>query len=255
MTKPRATSIFIAILFFVFAFDAVTSQLNAQQSSSKSFDHSEYNALLMKHVNSKGLVNYQGFKSSATFKNYIKALATADISSFSKNEKLAFYINAYNALVIRQVIDNLPISSPMDVKGFFTDKKFTVARKKLSLNTLEKKRIIPLGGSLVHFAVVCAAKSCPKLLPKAYTSANVSKLLKDNARAFVNDKASNKLDKKANILHLSKIFEWYEDDFKNEYASLISFIRAFITATDSAYLNNKRVSIKYIAYDWKLNSQ
>lgn len=116
------------------------SYTNGESNNSRAFfDHSLFNKLLSKNVNSVGMVNYEAFKKSRKFEEYLNNLKNAEINNLSKSEKLAFYINAYNAFVIKNVIDHWGISSPMDVKGFFDKIKFSLAGDKLTLNEIEQK--------------------------------------------------------------------------------------------------------------------
>ena len=105
------------------------------------FNHSVFDKLLSKLVDENGLVNYEGFKNSSQFENYLLELGDANLKGFTENEKLAFYINAYNAFAIKNVLNHSPFNSPMDVERFFKEYKFKVAGEMLSLDDIEYKRI------------------------------------------------------------------------------------------------------------------
>ena len=219
------------------------------------FDHSKFDALLKANVDANGMVNYDGFRNNKQFNEYLKSIENADIRELSKEEKLAFYINAYNATVIKNVLDHWPINSPMDVKGFFDKIKFKFAGKEETLNGLEYNHIFKIEPVLCHFGLVCSGKSCPKLLPKAYEGETVYKQLEENARVFMNDTNKNKLDREAKVLYLSEIFKWFKDKFESRYGSLKETAIHFMNESDANFLKNNDVKIKYIRYNWKLNTQ
>ena len=105
-------------------------------SQSSGFDHSKFDALLKVNVEENGMVNYSAFKNNKDFDDYIKSIAEADVSNLSKEDKLAFYMNAYNATVIKNVLDHSPVSSPMDVEGFFKKIPHKIAGNKITLDKL-----------------------------------------------------------------------------------------------------------------------
>ncbi|MEJ2271375.1 MAG: DUF547 domain-containing protein [Candidatus Bathyarchaeota archaeon] len=127
------------------------------------------------------MVNYPAFKNNEEFKDYISAISSADITNLSKNDKLAFYINAYNATVIKNVLDHWPIKSPLEVDGFFNRIKHKVAGTEMTLDELEHKYTLTIEPVLSHFGLVCGAKSCPKLIAKAYDGKSVIVQLNENA--------------------------------------------------------------------------
>jgi hypothetical protein len=218
-------------------------------------DHSVFDKLLKDNVNEKGLIDYKAFQNNKFFEEYLNQIATADISNLSSGEKLAFYINAYNALTIKNVLNHFPIESPMDVEGFFKEKQFKVAGMELTLDKLEYDYVLPINNVLPHFGLVCAAISCPELIRKAYTGKNVFTQLEENAKVFLNDETKNRLDKESKILYLSSIFKWFRKSFEEEYGSLIEIAKHYMNDTDKKFLNENEVEIKFIDYNWKINTQ
>ncbi len=221
----------------------------------QSFDHSVFEKLLMENVNEKGLVNYKGFAKSDEFTEYLKKLASAEISNFNKNEKLAFLINAYNALVIKNVIDHPGIKSPMQVRGFFDDIEFEIFGEELTLNELEYDYVLKIEPALTHFGLVCAAVSCPKLLRETYKAEKVYEQLESNARDFLNNKYKNRLDREEKTLYLSEIFKWFEKYFTGKYGSVLNFVKKYINENDKKFLAENEVDIEFIRYNWALNKQ
>jgi hypothetical protein len=237
---------FIVTLFFF---------INISNAQVDRFDHSKFDALLKINVAENGLVNYDAFINNNEFNDYLKAIESADVSNLSEEDKLAFYINAYNATVIKNVLDHLPINSPMDVDGFFNSIKHKIAGMDITLDELEHNYALPIEPVLSHFGLVCAAISCPKLIAKAYDGKTVLKQLEENAREYLNDTQRNKLDRENNILYLSEIFRWFEKSFNDKYGSLRNTAVQFLNEDDVKYLKSNDVKIKYIKYNWKLNRQ
>ncbi|MCE7935745.1 MAG: DUF547 domain-containing protein [Chlorobi bacterium CHB2] len=218
------------------------------------FDHSAFNTLLSQAV-SGGKVDYGKFKGNAAFAAYLSALQAAEPMGLTSNEQLAFWINAYNASTIKNVLDNPGMRKPTDVKGFFDAKKFKIAGRSLTLNQIENDIIRKnFKEPLIHFGLVCAARSCPPIINKAYTGKNVKSLLASNAKAYLAGK-QNSYNAATNTLSLSKIFEWYREDFGGE-SGLKEFVKKYGTAEMKAGLTaNPKTKIVSLEYDWTLNSK
>lgn len=224
-------------------------------SQNDSFDHSKFDALLNINVDESGIVDYSAFKNNKDFDNYIKSIAEADVSNLSKEDKLAFYLNAYNATVIKNVLAHLPITSPMDVDGFFKKITHKIAGKDITLDELEYDYVMKIEPVLVHFGLVCAAQSCPKLLQKAYDGKTIFKQLEENGKTFLNDPSKNHLDKESKILYLSEIFKWFKKYFEERYGSLQEAAQYFINESDKKFLTENKVEVKFNKYNWHLNTQ
>jgi len=217
-------------------------------------NHVAFNELLKKHVSTTGMVDYVGFnKDKAKLQDYIKSLTTINTAALTKNEQLAFWINAYNALTIDQILRNYPIKSIQNIAGgkvWDQNLPYQFGGKTLTLNTIEKKTL--LSGNLfdarIHFAVNCAAVSCPTLINKAYTADNVQSLLTQNTKAALANPAFNKISTvKASI---STLFNWYKSDFEKEEGSVINFINKYSTTKI-----NSNTKIDYLDYNWSLNGK
>jgi len=213
----------------------------------KPIDHGVFHKLLQGNVSSKGKVNYAGIKSAeATLDGYLAALSNTKVSELSKSAQLAFWINAYNAFTLKKIVDNHPVNKITDLDGGKPwDKKWiNIDGKTLSLNNIENDIIRPqFNEPRIHFAVNCAAKSCPPLLNKAWSAGNLNTFLEQQTRAFVNNAAHNQLS--ADKIKISKIFEWYKEDF----GDLITFLNKY-----SDVKINPDAQIEYNDYNWNLNS-
>jgi hypothetical protein len=219
------------------------------------FDHSAWDRLLAEHVK-EGVVDYGGFTQDyQALQAYLKTLETVDLSALEEKEKLALLLNAYNAHCIAGVVSQGSIESVQDVWFFFKRTKFVLAGEEHSLDSLEHQVIRKLGDPRVHFALVCSAKSCPSLACQAYTGATLDEALDRQGKAFLADPTKNRLDKESGTFHLSKIFQWFKEDFTQQAPSLLAYLPPFLSESDAAYLKENRgdTKVEYLDYDWSLN--
>ncbi|MCF8326083.1 MAG: DUF547 domain-containing protein [Leadbetterella sp.] len=245
-------------LFFALLFVQSCFGVEAPTSSASPISHELFNSLLKKYVSDKGVVNYGGFKKDQKeLKKYLDLIsANAPGSSWSENEKLAYWINAYNAFTIQLILDNsendlksikdigdkikIPfVNTPWDVKFI------NIGGKKMDLNNIEHGIIRKqFKEPRIHFALVCAAKSCPPLRNEAFTAERLNEQLNNQAEKFINDTSKNKISKSG--ASISKIFDWYGMDFKP--TSIMDILNKYSkTKLDS------KAKISYATYDWSLN--
>jgi len=241
------------ILSFIILLLLTITGYNYSQPSS--FDHSRFDTLLKANVDENGMVDYAAFKNNKNFDDYIKSIEEADVSNLSKEDKLAFYLNAYNATVVKNVVDHLPIASPMDVDGFFKKIIHKIAGNEITLDKLEYDNAMKIEPVLVHFGLVCAAQSCPKLLREAYDGKTVFQQLEENGKTFLNDPSKNRLDKENKILNLSEVFKWFKKYFEERYGSLQKTAVHFLNEKDKKFLMENSVEVKFNNYNWNLNTQ
>ncbi|MEM9075756.1 MAG: DUF547 domain-containing protein [Bacteroidota bacterium] len=210
-------------------------------------NHTAWNDLLKKYVDDEGNVNYIGFQADIkSLESYIESLSnTPPTSTWTKNDKLAYYINLYNAATVKLIVDNYPTKSIKDIPNRWKKKWIAVGNITTSLNDIEHEVLRKMNEPRIHFAINCASYSCPKLLNTAFTSQNMETLLSKTASDFVNDSKRNRFEN--GKAQLSRIFKWYKGDFTNN-SSLLEYI--------NLYLENpidKKASISYLDYDWSLN--
>lgn len=234
----------IATLLLFFSFTIV-------QASEKA-DHSIFDALLKKHVSSSGNVDYKGFKADITkFDDYLVELRDhAPMKDWSSNEKKAFYINCYNAYMIKFILTKYPVASPKDVKFSGKDvwhfRMVQVGPQKYDLTQIEDNILRRMGDPRIHFAINCGAKSCPKLLNEAYNPEKLSGQLTSVTKKFLANKTHNELSPKK--VKISKIFDWYGDDFKKDGETIIKFLNKYSDVTISP-----DAKIEFKEYNWQLN--
>ena len=206
------------------------------------------NVYFRKYVH-EGLVNYQYAKTNAKELNVLyKLVGDYDLGSASATEKKAFYTNAYNILIIYQIVQLYPINNPLDEKGFFDEKKFKIAGEMLSLDQLEKEKMIrELNEPRFHFVLACAAMSCPPLMNYAYTPANIESELTARTRQMLVNPSFVRVDTGGRKVTVSKIFDWYRSDFGD---SLIEYINRYRRAKIPSDFQ-----VEFFEYNWQLNER
>ncbi len=223
-----------------------------------SVNHDSYAALLKTHVQ-EGVVDYKGLKSNEVkLDRYLDVLATVDSTKLSRNERFAFFINAYNAWTLKLILMGYPgIESIKDMGSIFKSpwkKKFTrIDGKVVSLDHIEHEILRPtFQDPRVHFAINCAAFSCPPLQSEPYRSGMLDDQLNNAAREFINNPERNYLD--GNVLYVSRIFKWFGEDFNDD---IIGFFMKFARAGFKEKLEKQkgRIKVKYLSYDWSLNGR
>ena len=212
----------------------------------KELTHASWDALLRKYVSATGKVNYKGLKADKKFETYLQLLKDNPIQdNWSRNQKMAYWINAYNAFTIKLIVDNYPISSITKLHGGkpWDHSWIPLGDKTYTLNDIEHKILRPqFKDARIHFAVNCAAASCPPVLNRAWTATNLNSNLDKQASLFINNTDFNSIGKKK--IELSKIFDWYKEDF----GDLIGYINKYATTKVN---DNAKISFK--EYDWALN--
>ncbi|MEO1654488.1 MAG: DUF547 domain-containing protein [Bacteroidota bacterium] len=221
--------------------------VSAQPAPSKP-QHQAWDQLLQKYVSASGKVNYNGFKASqAQLQAYLDDLSAHPIqNNWSRDEKMAYWINAYNAFTVKLIVDNYPLSSitklhggkPWDVKWI------KLGDKTYSLNNIENDILRPVyKDARIHFAVNCAALSCPPLLNQAWTAQNLQANLNSQARKFINNTQYNQVS--TDKVAISKIFEWYAVDFGS---SIVNYLNQY-----SGVKIKSDAQVSYQEYNWSLN--
>ena len=224
-------------------------------SFAESFDHSAWDKILGDSVHN-GVVDYGKIRDRyPDLQAYLKSLETAALKSFSKEERLAFYINAFNAHCLDGVLSQGEVASVNAIPEFFKNTKFVLAAEEQSLDSLEQKVLRKMEEPRIHFALVRAAKGSPKLSSKAYTGATLDQDLDRQASDFFLDPTRNRLDREKGILYMSRILKWYQEDFTRTSKSVLAYIRLYLSAEDGAYLdeNPGKVKVEYLEFDWSLN--
>ncbi len=226
-------------------------------SDARPVEHLIWDSLLQEHVTEEGLVDYQGFlRDSARLNEYLTLLSNhhPNEQHWSRNERLAYWINAYNAFTVDLILEHYPLESIKDIKNGIPfintvwDIKFIeIEERTYDLNNIEHGIIRPkFEEPRIHFAVNCASISCPKLQDFAFTAKQLDQQLNQAAREFLADDSKNKISR--GQVALSKIFSWYGGDFKTEGQSLIEYINQY-----SPVEVDEDAEVDYMDYNWALN--
>lgn len=204
------------------------------------------------YVNEQGQVNYAALKKNPVALNALTSfMAKADLKDADKSTRKAFYINAYNITMIAAIVEEYPIASPLDDEDIFTGETHMIAGEKLTLEQIEKEKLLAAtGDDRLHFVLVCAAKGCPPLFNRGYFPDQVELQIKDRTRVALNDKYFVRVDGKKQEVAVSQIFKWYEKDFKKDGITILQYINRFRGTPIP-----QDFKVTYYEYDWKLNEQ
>lgn len=236
------------------------------------FSHKAFDELLGTYVTKEGWVDYPGLQSQRSkLDQYLATLATANPASFPNDaERLAFWINAYNAFTLADVLTDVygKHKSVKEIENaFFKTKKHTIANEQLTLDEIEKKGR-DLKDPRIHFAVNCASASCPKLQAKVFTGAELDAQLTKVAREFLADSQRGmNYFSDTNVVYLSPIFKWYAADFTNANgvvarikaessgADLLEVTKTYLPQEVASFFTEKKPKVDYLTYDWSLNDK
>ncbi|MEQ8766363.1 MAG: DUF547 domain-containing protein [Planctomycetota bacterium] len=229
---------------------AVTPAQEPKATEFGEVDHSEWDAILREVVRDER-VDYLAVRTAhwKALESYLDRMAKIDVSDLDEKERLAFYINLYNATMVHTIAKRWEPGYSVSEKDFGVFKEPLVRLKtgKITLDHLEHEILRPkFQDARIHVAIVCGARSCPPLIPRAYSPVDLSEVLEANFRRFLHDSFRNEVDEKKGVLRLSKIFEWFADDFggAEELPHYLAHYHPGIT-------DEQKITFK--EYDWSLN--
>jgi len=256
------------------------------RAAGPAFVYDDYGAALSAFVGDDGMVDYRGLRADAgTLDAFVGALAALDPGRYERwpeQEKIAFWVNAYNGLTLKAVISHYPIrpsflgslrfpeNSIRQIPGVWDRLRFSVMGRERTLDEIEHA---VLRGEFheprIHVALVCAAMGCPPLRREPYTGEQLSAQLDDQARRFLADPAKFRIDRAEGRAYLSPIFKWFGADFAasgREQAgfpgrspaqrAVLAFVSRYLPEDDRRYLaGEQRYEIVYLDYDWSLNER
>lgn len=237
---------------------------SANQQSIDAIDHGSWDAMLKKYVDANGRVNYKGWHQSKADRNalqaYLNRLSTANPSLHAtKDAKLAFWINAYNALTVEGILRVYPTTSIRNhtakVWGYNIWKNLLlhVGSEKVSLEHIEHEILRKMDEPRIHFAIVCASIGCPRLLNEAYTADKVQEQLANNATDFFS--RTQNLQVENGNLKVSQILDWFGSDFGKNQQQQMRAIYPYLPRNAKAAVDKGGFRVYYLSYDWDLNTQ
>lgn len=219
------------------------------------FSHRLLGEVLAAHVRN-GIVDYPGIQRDDRLSVYLAQLDRVDPNAFAtRNERLAFWINAYNAFAMKGILDHYSPVSYVGRYRYFIGQDYRVGGETINLYDLERKVLIAqFYEPRMHFAIVCASMSCPKLHPWTYEPNELDRQLEQVAKEFINDPTRNRFDRRQKVASLSMIFKWFEEDFSTAAGSVLAYVSRYIEDPALAReLAEPGYRIEFLEYDWSLN--
>lgn len=243
------TALMHLIAFFLYA--------NINFASAGDNHWQAWDEILQATVSADGFVDYDAIAATNGIDAIVDVIANTDIESLtSKTQQLVFYINSYNVLVIKSILNGKSPSNIFSRISFFKRQEYSIGGKSMTLNDLEHGVIRPLNEPRIHFALVCAALSCPKLLNTIFTEEQLDQQLETLTHQFVNNTDRNHFDHNERVIYLSKIFDWFGEDFELNERSKLEFIADYVSdSTLANELRNNEYKIEYNDYYWSLNGR
>ena len=228
--------------------------------------HQAWDELLRRYADADGFVDYTGWKQSPEdlqkLDEYLAALSQADEArDATAVQRLAFWVNAYNAVTVRGILREYPTTSIQNhvarVWGYniWRDLKLSVGNHRYSLGEIEHSILRTMNEPRIHFAIVCASRGCPRLLNEAYAAERLEEQLSRNTLAFFADPTKCSADAAKNELHLSPILEWFAADFGASTPAVLQRIVNWLPEAAQAVARSQGVRVNYLDYDWSLNDQ
>lgn len=264
-------------------FTLVLIAAHPARARAQGFDHSAYDTVLARHV-VEGGVDYAALKAErGVLDRYLQRLAAVtrdEFAAWPEPDRIAYLINAYNAYMLQIVIDHYPIdtggffqrlfhpdNSVRQIDGVFDGIEHRVAGADLTLDEIEHQRLREnYDEPRIHFALVCAAVSCPPLRAEAYRGGRLDVQLDDQARRFLNDTSANRFDVSEGRVRVSRIFDWYGEDFRGHapehgyrvsgnLRGVLAFAARYLPERVARFLERGEYDVEFFDYDWTLNDR
>ena len=239
----------------------------AQRVSFDQIDHTVWDQLLKTYVNEQGMVDYKAWKASAKatqqLDGYLAELSRGDSTAASSREsKLAYWINAYNAVTVKGILEVYPTTSIRNhtakLWGYniWKNLRLRVGDDPINLNDIEHEVLRKMNEPRIHFAIVCASIGCPRLLNEAYVADRLEEQLATNSRHFFAQSQNFRADKKGNTVYLSSILSWFGEDFGDSQAAVLKRIGPYLPSDDlRSFVAKQGIRVRYTDYDWGINEQ
>lgn len=227
-------------------------------------DHAPLTSLLKEYVDEEGRIDYTEWhedeEANDELDAYLESVANASTDGHADDARLAFFLNAYNAYVIDSILEEWPVENPQHVDGFFDAAEHRVAGRDLTLDALEHKVIRPeFEEPRIHFVLVCAAESCPRLRQQALDAKTLEETLNEATREFITESTTleqgggGSNDGTERVV-TSKLFDWFADDFEKEAGSVRDYLKQYVAGSEREALDNG-APIEFRDYDWAINDQ
>ncbi len=244
----------LATVLIVGCSTAPTSFTPSHPIPSSQVSHKLWQELLRAHVHD-GVVEYPAISRQDRIPSYLALLNRVDPTGLPMQDRLAFWINAYNAFAVKGILDGYSPSTLVGRYRYFIAREYPVGGRTVNLYNLEREILIAqFQEPRMHFAIVCASASCPNLQPWAYEGLHLEQQLEQVTREFINDPSRNRFDPSSKVASLSMIFKWFEKDFEARAGSVLNFVRDYVLDTSLKQdLSAADYTVEFLDYDWSLN--
>jgi hypothetical protein len=253
---------------------AVSLMLAAPALGGTTYDHSALDRVQATYVDDRGRVDYAGLKANQKdLIAYVTGLEQVSPESHpgrfpAREDRMAYWMNAYNAFVLKGVVDAYPVKSVRDIKvafGFFKRTYFTAGGKRYTLDDIEHRILREqFGDPRIHAAINCASGGCPRMPRKAFRPDGLEARLEAEMRFFLQEPRNVRIDREQNAIYLSEILKWFETDFTGWYrqehgvenAGMKDYLMLYLPEQDRRYVKaHPDLRLQYVDYDWTLNDQ
>jgi len=238
------------------------SETYVDKPDGPSFDHSTFDALLSRHVNDRGGVDYAGLmRDRDTLNAYLKRVAAAPFEKMGRDQKLALLINAYNAFTLELILEHYDDGKLDSIRDIPSAKRWDAVRWRVgkhtwSLNQIEHEQIRPhFAEPRIHFVLVCAAVGCPPLRSEAYVADQLDEQLADQTRYVHTHDRWYRFNTDRNVVHLTQLYDWYGGDFEQAAGSVLAYVAQYDAKLKQRLDAGQKPKITWLDYDWSLNSQ
>ncbi len=259
----------LALLVTLLSTPSASAQAPAKEGP---VDYSLWNQLLAKYYEPAKGMNYKALKASdaATLATLRRQMSTVDVAKLARPDQFAYWINLYNISVVGTVVNGYPVKSIRDLStdpiirlNVFKKETIEIKGGKISLDAIENQKIREgWKDARIHFAINCAAYSCPPIRPEAFVGARINEQLDDQTRKFLAGPygAKIKADGKDLTINVTKIMDWFSADFEKWGGGRVAFVRKFASPAqqkqiDAALAAKADIDLEFADYDWKLNDR
>ncbi len=266
MVWARLKSILLLAVFLTAQVPAIFCEVQEGQS----IDHSLWDSFLKKYVNEAGELDFAAAKKDPSLLDqYLHLYSKTPLVTYSlpREEFLAFWLNIYQAVLVKVILDAYPVKNVLDIPGIFDVTAVEITGEKYSLNQIRNARLIEtFRDEKIHTSLACGTRSCPSFQREAYTGPTVEGQLFQYSRAFVNNAKQNEIVPGRRNIKLSRLFKWYGKDFKLDFGqvendrgwneedfAVVSFVANYLDDTEKKdFLEQGNYKIKYFPFNWAL---
>ncbi|MGB0561950.1 MAG: DUF547 domain-containing protein [Spirulinaceae cyanobacterium] len=253
--------------------NAATADTEQASNAAAPLNDEDFATVLTTYVDDQGMVDYEALQGDRqaldAYNAGLAGVTPETYASWSEAEQIAFWVNAYNSLTLKSIIDQDPIKASIkDIVGVWRIRKHEILSDAKTLDNIEHQTLrVDFDEPRIHAALVCAAMSCPKLRQEPFVGDRLDEQLDDQSRQFINSDLGLQIDRDAGVVYLSAIFQWFGEDWIPSYGveegfagnenerAVLNFVSEYVSEEDARYLEAGDYEVQYLDYDWSLNQQ